>query len=310
MIGNRQSTATYDLLRKTELRIGGIRLKNANLTDIAAKVADVLGLDPGDVLVVDYRNETLTLDILNNCVNARNIVGKNDRLLHELGTLPGVRISPKTSFHSDGMLGWISLGGDPAKDALAKAEQMASQIMDAISRRVIVFSSGLEVAEKQIEDTNTPAIINRLELEGYTVIAGETLKDDQSYITAKLREAAEYGGYGLIITTGGVGAEDKDHTVEAITALDPKAATPYICHFKIGTGRHVKDGIRIAVGQYNGTTIIALPGPNAEVKASLDIIVKGLKENHDKTIFANNIADHLKTLLFGIRAFDSVYHLH
>lgn len=291
----------YDLLRKTELRIEDIKLKNANLNDIAAKVAYALGLDPGDILVADYRDETLILDILTHRVDARNIVGKKGLLLHELETLSGVEISPTTAFHSNGMLGWISLEEDEAKESLTKAEQMASRIMEAISRRVIVFSSGGEVAEKLIEDTNTPAIVHRLTLEGYTVTAGETLKDDRGYITAKLRDAAEYGGYGVIIMTGGVGAEDKDHTVEAITALDPQAATPYICHFKIGTGRHVKDGVRIAVGQYNGTTIIALPGPNAEVRASLDIVVRGLKENHHKTVFAKNLADHLRTLLSGIR---------
>jgi molybdenum cofactor synthesis domain-containing protein len=299
--------ATYDLLRKTELKIEKIWLKNANLTDIAACVADVLGLDAGEVLVVDYRDNALTLDILNTCVNARNIVGKKDRLRDRLDKLPGVKTSPDTSFRSDGMMGWISLEEKPAKAALAKAEQMAAKILDAISRRVIVFSSGLEVAEKQIEDTNTPFIINRLASEGYTATAGETLTDDRSCITARLRDAAEYGGYGLIITTGGVGAEDKDHTVEAITALDPEASTPYICHFKVGTGRHVKDGIRIAVGEYNGTMIIALPGPNDEVKASLDIIVKGLKENHDKTVLANHIADNLKEIL---REKVSRHHLH
>lgn len=291
------STANYDLLQKTELKIENIQLKNANLTDIANCVADVIGLDHNDVLVVDYRDEALTLDILNNCVNARNIVGKKDLLKGELDRLPGVEILPETAFTSNGMLGWISLEEKPAKEALAAAEKMASEIMVAVSRRVLVFSSGLEVAENRIEDTNTPTICNRLETEGYNARAGETLKDDRHYIAAKLREASEYGGYGLIITTGGVGAEDKDHTVEAVTALDPEAATPYICHFKIGTGRHVKDGIRIAVGEYNGTRIIALPGPNDEVKASLDILVEGLKHNFEKSLLADRLAKNLRAIL-------------
>ena len=289
--------AGYDLLQKTELRVENIQLENANLTDIARCVADVLGFNPGDVLVVDYRDKALTLDVLDNCVNARNIVGKKDRLIMGLNNLPGVHATTETTFNSSGMLGWISLDEGPAREALEKAEKMAAEIMNAVSKRVLVFSSGVEVAEHQIEDTNTPAISARLEAEGYQVKQGETLKDDQYYIAAKLREAGDYGGYGVIITTGGVGAEDKDHTVEAILSLDPEAATPYICHLKIGTGRHVKDGIRIAVGEYNGTLIVALPGPNDEVKASLDILIEGISRNWGKTVLADCLADNLKTIL-------------
>jgi molybdopterin biosynthesis enzyme MoaB len=129
------------------------------------------------------------------------------------------------------------------------------------------------------------------------VTRGETLKDDRLYIAAKLREAAEYGGFGLIVTTGGVGAEDKDHTVEAIVDLDSDAATPYICHFQVGTGRHVKDGIKIAVGTYNDTLIVALPGPNDEVKASLDILVEGFTGGLDKHLLAENLAGNLREIL-------------
>jgi molybdopterin biosynthesis enzyme MoaB len=132
---------------------------------------------------------------------------------------------------------------------------------------------------------------------GYNVTQGETLKDDRMFIAAKLREVAEYGGYGLIITTGGVGAEEKDHTVEAIKDLDSEAATPYICHFKIGTGRHVKDGIKIAVGRYNDTLIVALPGPTDEVKASLSILVEGLKASLSKHLLAENLAANLREIL-------------
>ncbi len=297
MIGEQQSSKKYDLLRKTELRIENVRLNKANLTDIAACTADVLGIARNDVLVVDYRDGALTLDILNSRLNAHQIVGKKELLFRDLGMVPGVTLSMNTSLRSDGMLGWIALDEAPAKQALHKSEQMISRILENISKRVIVFSSGAEVESRQIQDTNTPAVIRRLEAEGYSVTSGGTLKDDRVYISARLRETADYGGYGLIVTTGGVGAEDKDHTVEAIAALDPQAVTPYICHFTIGTGRHVKDGIRIAVGEYNGTMIIALPGPNDEVKASLDILVDGLKNKADKSILANQLADHLKTQL-------------
>jgi len=287
----------YDLLNKTELRIENIVLEYVNLSDVAAQVAHVLGLEKSEVLVVDYRNSTMTLDILNTCVNAYNIVGKKNQLLLELNVLPGVSVSQDTSVHSDGMLGWIALDEEEAKQALRKSERMASEIMKNISKRVIVFSTGAEVAEGQIEDTNTPVIMQRLTSEGYKVTRGDTLKDDKIFISGKLREAVDSGGYGLIVTTGGVGAEDKDYTVEAVAALDPEAATPYICRFEVGTGRHVKDGIKIAVGRYNGTSIVTLPGPNDEVKASLDVLVEGLKAEQPKGILAENIAANLRGIL-------------
>jgi molybdenum cofactor synthesis domain-containing protein len=287
----------FDLLQKTELKINNIYLNNANLTDIGATVAAVLGLAQNEVLVVDYKNGSLVLDILNSCVNAYKIVGKKKPLLESLGALPGVSLSNKTAVVSDGMLGWIALDEGPAIDALRQSERMVPKILDRVAKRVMVFSSGAEVANGEIEDTNTPSIINCLTQEGYTVSRGEALKDNKRFIAAKLREAAELGGYGVIITTGGVGAEDKDCTVEAIQSLDPEAATPYICHFKIGTGRHVKDGVKIAVGRYNDTLMIALPGPNDEVKASLGPIIEGLKKGMKKRELAERVAANLRRIL-------------
>jgi len=287
----------FDLLRKTELKVENIHLSNANLSTIAATVADILGLERNEVIVVDYRDGMLVLDILNNCVNAFKIVGQQEALLQGLGALPGVNVSDKTSIASDGMLGWIALDKDQALDALRQGQKMAAEILGTIAKRVIVFSTGAEVASKEIEDTNIPTIINYLTDEGFKVSRGEVLKDDKLFIAARLLETAEAGGFGVIITTGGVGAEDKDHTVEAVKELDPHAATPYICHFEVGTGRHVKDGVKIAVGEYNGTIIISLPGPNDEVKASLEPIVNGLKIEATKQDLANLIAINLRSIL-------------
>jgi len=290
---------TYDLLSKTELIIEKIVLSQANLTDIAVQAARTLGLNPGDVLVVDYRHEVLTLDVLDACVNAYQIVGKKELLLEALGRISGVTVSAETSIRSNGMLGWIDLDRDSAQQALRQAEKMAVEIMDNLSKRVMVFSTGGEVAAGQVQDTNTPAIRDGLTAQGYRVTAGPTLKDDRMLIAAKLRAAAEDGGYALIVTTGGVGAEDKDQTVEAVKTLDPEAAAPYICHFEVGTGRHVKDGVRIAVGRYLGSLIVALPGPNDEVKAGLKVLIQGLQEKQDKEVLAGNIAAELREILRG-----------
>ena len=122
----------YDLLRKTELKIENILLENANLSDVADHVARVLSLDKSEVLVVDYRNGAMTLDILNTCLNAYNIVGKKDQLLRELDGLPGISVSEDTSIDSDGMLGWIAISS-----SMAIQPSMPSESMDVSSETLM-----------------------------------------------------------------------------------------------------------------------------------------------------------------------------
>ena len=286
----------YDLLDKTELRLEPVTLENANLNHIAEAIAGVLGLEGTDVIVTDVRGETLTLDILKRGVDAHNIIGKRDELLAKISELSGVGIQENTSIFSQGMLGWIVLDYNETELALKRSEQMAREIRQRIAKRVMVFSTGMEVYNRQIKDTNSPLIKKRLEAEGYSVTVGPTLKDDELLIAGNLRQAIE-NGYGLIITTGGVGAEDKDHTVEALLALDPEAATPYVCKFQKGTGRHHKDGVKIAVGYASESLIVALTGPNDEVKSSLDILIPGLKSNLNKDVLAEKLARNLSKML-------------
>jgi molybdenum cofactor synthesis domain-containing protein len=289
--------ADLHLLEKKELRIERIRLENANLNHIAAAVADSLGIDLDKVLVTDVREDAVTLDVFQDTVNLDGILGKRRELLERLAQLPGVRVTEATSFSSDGVLGWIALDPVDARQPLARSEKMAEQIRQKLSRRAIIFSTGSEVAAGLIEDTNTPTIARRLEAEGYSVTAGPTLRDDAVLIAGKLGQAVYDDGHGLIVTTGGVGAEEKDCTVEAVLELDPDAATPYIAKFQKGTGRHCKDGVRIAVGQVSDAIVVALPGPNDEVRASLDALADGLKRSLSTSRLAEAIASTLRQKL-------------
>ena len=287
----------YHLLHKTELKIERITLRGANLTELAAVVADTLSLEREKVLVIDVRDDTVALDILQERVDAGSIVGKQDLLLRRLSALPGVGITAQTRCSSDGMLGWIAWDEAEGRQALRHSEKIAAAVRRTLSRRAIVFSTGAEVVAGRIQDTNTPAIARRLEAEGYSVTRGATLGDDVDLIFAYLRTAVEDDGYGLVITTGGTGAEDKDCTVEAIQAVDPDAATPYICTYQKGVGRHTKDGVRIAVGQLADSLIVALPGPTDEVRASLDVLVAGLQSGFGRRDLAETIAETLRALL-------------
>ena len=144
-----------------------------------------------------------------------------------------------------------------------------------------------------IADTNYPLIEKRLLEKGYTVKFGGILPDEPGAIAYQLQKALDEG-FGLIITTGGVGAEAKDCTVEGLLRVDSSAATPYIIKFEIGTGRHVKEGVRIAVGEVGISRFVALPGPTREVQLGLDRLLDALEQKWEKAETAEYIASALR----------------
>jgi len=289
--------AEFDLLRKTELRIKGISLRNVNLGEIANVVGDTLKIDRKDLLVTDVQSDHLVIDILKKDLDPHHFVGKEEELLKKLSKLSGVEMTEEASVVSEGMLSWIASEPSEAKKALKRSEKMAKEIQQRLSRTAIIFSTGSEVANGQIVDTNTPAISRRLKGEGYSVKVGPTLKDDEVLIAAHLRQAVDEG-YGLVITTGGVGAEDKDRTIEAVLMVDPEAMALPVFKYQLGVGRHKhKDSVRIAVGQIAKTLIVALPGPNDEVQLGVDALAQGLASNATKAVLADHIASRLRQRL-------------
>jgi hypothetical protein len=282
-----------NLLQKTELWIKGISLKNARLDDIAHRVAGVLELEPNEVMVVDVRDDHIVLDILRQILKASQIAGKGQEILRRVAEVPGVTLSEEASLHSEGALGWVCLDQTDYGPALEKAQQMGEEIRRRVARRAIVFSTGFEVQKGLIADTNFPLIEDRLRREGYTVYPGGVLPDHVGTIAYRLQRALDEG-FGLILTSGGVGAEEKDCTVEGLLRVDPSAATPYIVKFEPGTGRHVKDGVRIAVGKLGISWLVALPGPTREVQIGLDQLLEGLDKGWDEKQMAEHIASALR----------------
>lgn len=287
------SDIEINLLQKTELWIEGITLQNARLDEIAEKVAQVLELEPGEVMVVDVREDYMVLDVLRPVLKANQIAGKGKEILREISGIQGVKLLPRASIHSEGALGWICLDEDDYRSAISRASEMGEEIQRRVAKRAIVFSTGFEVEEGLIEDTNFQLIAKRLKENGYSVCFGGVLPDREGAISYRLQKALDEG-FGLILTTGGVGAEEKDRTVEALLRVDPQAATPYILKFDVGTGRHVKDGVRIAVGKVGVSRLIALPGPTREVEVGLNRLLEGLDRGWDDVKIAEHIASGLR----------------
>ncbi|MDR7868650.1 MAG: molybdopterin-binding protein [Sporomusaceae bacterium] len=281
-----------NLLEKTEIHIQPVKLDDANLGEIARVTAAVLGLQPDRVQVIDVREDSIALDILQQNIRAEQVFGKGRELLAELTKVSGFGIFPDTRIDSSGILGYIELDPGRAGEVLKNAGKMSQEIRSRIARRAIVFPSGAEVQSGLIEDTNTPYLLEELRREGFKAVRGEILPDDLTVTTARLNSAVDEG-YGLIVTTGGVGAEDKDFNVEALSKVASKVWTPYIIRFTRGQGRHIKDGVRIGVGQIGLTTIVNLPGPHEEVQTAFPIMRSFIRGEID----AENLADQLAQVL-------------
>lgn len=285
----------WNLLEKTELRIEHIGLIGANLDDVAKVVAAELCISVSEVLVIDARDDVLALDILRRTIDANHILGKERSLLTALASVQGVQVTPDSTICAQGMLGWIM--GNASTRILRRSEQMSAQIEQQIRSRAIAFSTGAEVCDGQIVDTNKPWIMARLKKAGFEVTAGDNLRDDVTEIEAALREAGEERGFGLIVTTGGVGAESKDGTVEALLRLDPTAATPHIFDVVLGQGRHVKAQVRIGVGVVGTALVVCLPGPHPEATAGTETLAQILPSSRDPAIVAGAIVAMLRERL-------------
>lgn len=280
-----------ELFEKTEIWIRPIQIQGVNLNVVADKVAEVLNLNKGEVMVVDVREDLITLDIMKKTINAQDIIGRRNALLQALTEIPGISLNPETTIHSEGVLGLIDIEDQMvARNLLKKTEKMGRQISDRIKKRAIIFPTGFEIQDGFIQDTNSPYIEARLIQEGFEVTIGKILEDDLESITTALTKAVNEG-FGLIITTGGVGAEHKDRVIEALLEIDQKASTPYIIHYQKGTGRHEKDGVKIGVAYTKPSFIIALPGPHEEAKIGIKVVIDGFKRGLNKEALALSLSE-------------------
>jgi molybdenum cofactor synthesis domain-containing protein len=283
----------WDLLEKTTFWVDGAHLDGANLGDVAAAAASALGLKADEVMVVDVQNNTVAFDLLRRKVAAESVAGKSGEILRRLAEVSGVTLSDDSSVHSEGVLGFIALEADAAQRVISRSQEIGAAVAAAVSRRVCVFSSGSEVIAGNIEDTNSPYLIKALTEAGFKAEFGGIISDSTA-ATANRLEDALMKGFGLIVTTGGVGAESKDHTIEAVLRLDREAHTPWILKFTPDMRRHHKEGVRIAVGRVGISRIVALPGPHAEVREGCRALLAGLSRGLDDAALAEAVASAIR----------------
>lgn len=284
------------LLGKTEIWLHGVRLNNADLEEIARAAARALSLPEDKVFTTDVRDSLIVLDVLVPRVDFEAVAGKQPEVFDALRKIAGVSIDEKAEIHSEGVLGVIGRSRDQAARAVTEAKRMEKQIRKYASGRVAVVATGAELVDGNVKDTNFEAATEILGAAGFEVVFGGAVGDSESEIAGRLTRLSGEG-FGLIITTGGVGAEDKDRTLEALQILDPGLATAVLAHYRKGHGRHVKDAVRIGVATLGWTTVISLPGPTHEVRIALPIIVEKVKAGTSPAELVEAIAAPLRATL-------------
>ena len=283
----------WNLLEKTTFWIEGAELQNANLDDTAAAAAKALGLEPAEIMVVDIQPGLIAFDVLRKNIPAESVAGKAGEILRSLAGVEGISLHSTASVHSEGVLGLIALDPEVAREVISRSAEIGQAVTSAVVKRACVFSSGAEVISGKIEDTNSPYLVKILTETGFKAEFGGIIEDSVSAAVSAL-EGAMMRGFGLIITTGGVGAESKDHSVEAVLKLDPDAFTPWILKFAPDKKRHHKDGVRIAVGRVGICRIVSLPGPHAEVRLGSRALIEGLEVGLDDAALAESIASVIR----------------
>lgn len=284
-----------DLLSKTELWVEDILLSDVDLTELAACAGSVLDLGAEDIFVTDVRDARVVFDVVSPSVSLGAIAGKEQELLRALAAFAGVSLGGRASVHSHGVLGVIGAPAEQAAGIVANASILEANLQAYVARAVVVLSTGAEVARGEIEDTNFAAVNSVLGDRGFVVHHAGVVDDDELMIAARIGHLLGEG-YGLIITTGGVGAEDKDKTIEAMQRLAPDLSTAVLAEYAVGHGRHVKPHVRVACGRLGETLLVALPGPTREVLAALPILAECLADRRQPDAIAEAIAVPIREL--------------
>ncbi len=129
--------------------------------------------------------------------------------------------------------------------------------------------------EKTRRDVSGPAVSERLEQMGWTVLATEILPDEQHLIADRLRALADGGKVSAIFTTGGTGVSRRDITPEALRAVIGKEIPGFGELMRSRGLQHtaLASLSRSMAGTRGSTLIVALPGSPKGAIESLNAIV-------------------------------------
>lgn len=85
--------------------------------------------------------------------------------------------------------------------------------------RVAILTISDSAAAGTREDHSGPAVAERAQALGWSIVAREVLKDEQEEIAAAMIRLIDHGQIDVIVTTGGTGLGPRDMTPEATKAI-------------------------------------------------------------------------------------------
>lgn len=285
-----------DLFDKTEIWLTGVTTSGARLPEVAAAAAAALSVGIGEVFVTDVRGDHVVLDLVTPRVRLEDVAGRSSDLLAAIGRVEGVEVAADAGVHSRGVLGILGAPREQVAEVLVAASTLDANLRAYVARRIAVVSTGAELEDGRVHDTNLEAIDELAGAAGYEVSFGGVVGDDERAIAGRVARLID-DGHGIVITTGGVGAEDKDRTIEALQILIPDLATAVLASYEVGHGRHVKPDVRVGAGRvHDDVVVVALPGPTREVRAAMPAVLDALRAGASADVIAESAAAPIRAL--------------
>jgi molybdopterin adenylyltransferase len=149
--------------------------------------------------------------------------------------------------------------------------------------RAAVLTISDSAAQKQRTDASGPAVAERCQALGWSVVFAAILPDDQAQIEKHFSALADCGSVDLILSTGGTGLGPRDCTPEATTAVCEKLV-PGLAELMREKGRQSNQRAalsRAVVGVRKKTLIVNLPGTPRGAVESLGAVAELLQHALD-----------------------------
>jgi hypothetical protein len=85
-------------------------------------------------MVVDVQPGLIAFDVLKKNVSAESVAGKAREILERLAGVPGIRVQPDASVHSEGVLGMIALDPKTAREVISRSAEIGRAVAEACLR--------------------------------------------------------------------------------------------------------------------------------------------------------------------------------
>ncbi len=133
-------------------------------------------------------------------------------------------------------------------------------------------------ASGEREDRSGPALAQKLAKSGYEIVETAIVPDEREQIAQILKDWADSGRLGLILTTGGTGFSHRDVTPEATLDVVDRLAPGMVEAMRSSSLRRTPHAMlsRAIAGLRGRVLIVNLPGSPRAAQENLEVILPAL----------------------------------